>query len=118
VVEKAIASEGGGELATRRAMAFGRALSAHYNKLRAEPGAYGRIGLAELFEMREECLREFGFNDVYRWGKEQKGRRGPCVDPFASSRASSASTAPSLTLIPLGFSASCRDRVKPFIRIP
>lgn len=68
VVEKAIASEGGGELVTRRAMAFSRALSAHLHKLSGEPGAYGRLGLAELFEMREECLREFGFNDVYRFG--------------------------------------------------
>ena len=38
VVEKAIASEGGGELATRRAMAFGKSFSAHMNKLKVEPG--------------------------------------------------------------------------------
>ena len=38
VVEKAIASEGGGELATRRAMAFGKSFSAHLNKLKVEPG--------------------------------------------------------------------------------
>ncbi len=31
-----------------------------------EPGAYGQLGLSDLFEMREECLREFGFADVYR----------------------------------------------------
>ena len=36
--------------------------------MRIEPGAYGRLGLSDLFEMREECLREFGFSDVYRWG--------------------------------------------------
>ena len=39
-----------------------------------EPGAYGQLGLSDLFEMREECLREFGFADVYR-------RAGP---PFPS----------------------------------
>jgi hypothetical protein len=38
------------------------------SKMRIEPGAYGRLGLSDLFEMREECLREFGFSDVYRWG--------------------------------------------------
>ena len=34
--------------------------------MRTEPGAYGQLGLSDLFEMREECLREFGFSDVYR----------------------------------------------------
>lgn len=51
---------------SRRAAAYGRAMAAHFSKLRAEPNAYGQVGLAELFEMREECLREFGFADVYR----------------------------------------------------
>jgi type II pantothenate kinase len=36
------------------------------HKLKAEPGAYGAFGLAEMFELREECLREFGFRDVYK----------------------------------------------------
>lgn len=43
-----------------------RAFAAHLVKLRAEPGAYGALGLAELFELREECLHEFGFSDAYR----------------------------------------------------
>ena len=51
---------------SRRAAAYGRAMAAHFSKLRTEPNAYGQVGLAELFEMREECLREFGFPDVYR----------------------------------------------------
>ena len=55
--------------ARRRAAAFGRALAGHISKLRAEPSAYGGIGLAELLGMREECLREFGFKDVYRSAK-------------------------------------------------
>lgn len=38
----------------------------HLRRLSAEPGAYGQLGLADLFELREECLREFGFEDVYR----------------------------------------------------
>ena len=32
----------------------------------AEPGAYGNLGLHNVFEMREECLREFGFADAYK----------------------------------------------------
>ena len=54
--------------AQRRAAAFGRAFTGHISKLRATPHAYGELGLADLFEMREECLREFGFDDVYRRG--------------------------------------------------
>ncbi|KAF5825907.1 hypothetical protein DUNSADRAFT_5996, partial [Dunaliella salina] len=65
-VQKAIHSEGGGPIAQRRAAAFGRAFGAHLHKLKAEPGAYGALGLAELFELREECLHEFGFSDAYR----------------------------------------------------
>ena len=57
--------------AQRRAAAFERAFAAHLTKMRNEPGAYGELGLADVFEMREECLREFGFTDVYRCG-------GPC----------------------------------------
>lgn len=72
VMEKAVASEGGGDGPTRRATAFGRAFAAHISKLRAEPGCYGQLGLAELLEMREECLREFGFADVYRLTKERE----------------------------------------------
>lgn len=36
------------------------------SKLRNEPSSYGGTGVAELLGMREECLREFGFKDVYR----------------------------------------------------
>ena len=52
--------------AQRRSAAFGRAFQAHLTKLLAEPGVYGDLGLYEVFEMREECLREFGFADAYR----------------------------------------------------
>jgi type II pantothenate kinase len=37
-----------------------------------DPGAYGKLGLSDLFEMREECLREFGFSDVYRLDKQNE----------------------------------------------
>ncbi|KAL3145762.1 hypothetical protein ABBQ38_015142 [Trebouxia sp. C0009 RCD-2024] len=72
IMAKAVASEGGTADARRRAAAFGRALAAHISKLRAEPSAYGGIGLAELLGMREECLREFAFKDVYRPDKERE----------------------------------------------
>ncbi|XLS43753.1 hypothetical protein HN51_000618, partial [Arachis hypogaea] len=34
-------------------------------RLMEEPAAYGKLGLANLLEMREECLREFQFVDAY-----------------------------------------------------
>ena len=72
VVEKAAASEGHTRDAVRRAASFGRVLRMHLVRLRAEPGAYGQLSLADLFELREECLREFGFDDVYRLDKERE----------------------------------------------
>ena len=52
--------------AKRRASAFRKAFSAQLATLQALSAAYGKIGLGEMFEMREECLREFAFEDVYR----------------------------------------------------
>ncbi|PSC76368.1 Pantothenate kinase 2 isoform B [Micractinium conductrix] len=72
VVEKAAVSEGDTPEAQRRAAACGRALDLHLSRLRSKPGAYGQLGLADLFELREECLREFGFSDVYRKDKERE----------------------------------------------
>ncbi|RWW52310.1 hypothetical protein BHE74_00041277 [Ensete ventricosum] len=36
-----------------------------YCRLMEEPAAYGKLGLAKLLELREECLREFQFMDAY-----------------------------------------------------
>lgn len=72
VVQKAAASENNSAEAIRRAAAFGRAFDLHLTKLRSESGAYGQLGLADLFELREECLREFGFADVYQLDKERE----------------------------------------------
>jgi len=36
-----------------------------------EPAAYGKLGLANLLELREECLREFQFTDAYRSIKQR-----------------------------------------------
>ncbi|XP_027333433.1 pantothenate kinase 2-like isoform X1 [Abrus precatorius] len=65
LVDKAVASEGGTDDAKRRGDAFARAFSAHLARLTEEPAAYGKLGLAKLLEMREECLREFHFFDAY-----------------------------------------------------
>ena len=56
-------------------MAVRRAFAAHLDKMASEPGSYGALGLSDLFEMREECLREFALSDVYRWASGGPGRR-------------------------------------------
>jgi len=65
LVDKAVASEGGTDDAKRRGDAFARAFSSHLARLMEEPAAYGKFGLANLLELREECLREFHFKDAY-----------------------------------------------------
>ncbi|KAJ6875507.1 pantothenate kinase 2-like [Populus alba x Populus x berolinensis] len=72
LVDKAVASEGGTDDAKRRGDAFARAFSAHLARLMEEPAAYGKLGLANLLELREECLREFQFVDVYRSIKQRE----------------------------------------------
>lgn len=41
------------------------------SRLLEEPTAYGKLGLANLLELREECLREFQFIDTYRSIKQR-----------------------------------------------
>uniref|UniRef100_A0A0R0H094 Pantothenate kinase 2 n=1 Tax=Glycine max TaxID=3847 RepID=A0A0R0H094_SOYBN len=91
LVDKAVASEGGTDDAKRRGDAFARAFSAHlarscqicYNNfgLMEEPSAYGKLGLANLLEMREECLREFQFADAYRSIKQRENEASLAVLP-------------------------------------
>ncbi|CAI7812985.1 unnamed protein product, partial [Closterium sp. NIES-53] len=69
---QAVGSEGATEDAKRRGDAFALAFRAHLTRLREEPAAYGRLGLATLLEMREECLREFHFFDAYRAVKQRE----------------------------------------------
>lgn len=50
-------------------------------RLREEPAAYGKLGLANLLEMREECLREFHFQDVYLAIKQRENEASMIVLP-------------------------------------
>ncbi|CAI0547252.1 unnamed protein product [Linum tenue] len=81
LVDKAVASEGGTDDAKRRGDAFARAFSAHLARLMEEPAAYGKLGLANLLELREECLREFHFVDVYRTIKQRENEASLAVLP-------------------------------------
>ncbi|XP_010243065.1 PREDICTED: pantothenate kinase 2 isoform X2 [Nelumbo nucifera] len=81
LVDKAVASEGGTDDAKRRGDAFARAFSAHLRRLMEEPAAYGKLGLANLLELREECLREFHFVDAYRSIKQRENEASLAVLP-------------------------------------
>ncbi|XP_057417787.1 pantothenate kinase 2-like [Lotus japonicus] len=81
LVDKAVASEGGTDDAKRRGDAFARAFSAHLVRLMEEPAAYGKLGLANLLEMREECLREFHFVDAYISIKQRENEASLAVLP-------------------------------------
>ncbi|KAH0901038.1 hypothetical protein HID58_040541 [Brassica napus] len=81
LVDTAVASEGGTEDAKRRGDAFARAFSAHLARLMEEPAAYGKLGLANLLELREECLREFQFLDAYRSIKQRENEASLAVLP-------------------------------------
>ncbi|KHG02710.1 hypothetical protein F383_25888 [Gossypium arboreum] len=78
---EAVASEGGTDDAKRRGDAFARAFSAHLARLMEEPAAYGKLGLANLLELREECLREFQFLDAYRSIKQRENEVSLAVLP-------------------------------------
>ena len=67
--------------AIERGEAFRSVFSAHLDRLREEPAAYGKIGLSGLFEMREECLRAFGFKDAYFDVKRQENAAALAVLP-------------------------------------
>ncbi|KAG6753098.1 hypothetical protein POTOM_043142 [Populus tomentosa] len=81
LVDKAVASEGRTDDSKRRGDAFARAFSAHLARLMEEPAAYGKLGLANLLELREECLREFQFVDAYRSIKQRENEASLAVLP-------------------------------------
>nr|GMD82635.1 plasma membrane ATPase 1-like [Ipomoea batatas] len=55
-----------------------------FTKLRGlmeEPAAYGKLGLADILELREECLREFHFFDAYKSIKQRENEASLAVLP-------------------------------------
>ncbi|CAL5387052.1 unnamed protein product [Camellia sinensis] len=49
--------------------------------LMEDPAAYGKLGLANLLELREDCLREFYFADAYRSIKQRENEASLAVLP-------------------------------------
>lgn len=75
VMEKAAASQGNTKEAIERATLFGQSLDAclsRYRSHRSQSSTVDRVELSDLFEVREELLREAGFEDVYRMDKQRE----------------------------------------------
>ncbi|KAI3808830.1 hypothetical protein L1987_24792 [Smallanthus sonchifolius] len=82
LVDKAVPSEGGTYDARRKGNAFAQAFSAHLARLMEEGAAYGKLGLANLLELREECLREFNFFDAYTTIKQREKEASLAILPY------------------------------------
>ena len=73
VMEKAASSQGNTKEAMERAGVFGQSLDACLSRYRChQSSAVDRVELSNLFEIREELLREAGFEDVYRLDKQRE----------------------------------------------
>eukprot|EP00055_Hartaetosiga_balthica_P005032 m.14108 g.14108 ORF g.14108 m.14108 type:complete len:808 (+) comp4255_c0_seq1:75-2498(+) len=48
-----------------RANAFRSTFLKHMEILSADPSAYGELSVRNILELRQQCLREFGFIDIY-----------------------------------------------------
>ena len=81
LVARCLANDTSSDDVQERANSFNNVFKAHLSRLREEPAAYGRIGLADLFEMREECLRFFNFHDLYVDVKKQENESALLVLP-------------------------------------
>jgi len=65
LLEKAVNSQGGTEDAQVRANECSDLMSQHAQRLIADPFAYGELSFPFILELREQCLRECGFDHVY-----------------------------------------------------
>jgi type II pantothenate kinase len=53
------------EDAQERATKFAKIFRSHLSKLKEEPNAYGILSIRSLLALRESCLREVGFPDIF-----------------------------------------------------
>ncbi|KAJ3002797.1 UNVERIFIED_CONTAM: Pantothenate kinase 4, partial [Siphonaria sp. JEL0065] len=60
--------------AANRAAAFETIFRDHLQRLGKEPNAYGRLSIRSLLDLREQCLREMGFNDIFETIKNNENQ--------------------------------------------
>jgi bifunctional damage-control phosphatase, subfamily II, fusion protein len=56
--------------AESRAHSFEEMYRQHLQELRLKPKAYGALSVRSLLNLREQCLRQMGFNDIFHTVKE------------------------------------------------
>ncbi|KAI9099415.1 fumble-domain-containing protein [Phlyctochytrium arcticum] len=56
----------------RRASSFEAMYRDHLARLRREPNAYGLLSIRGLLDLREQCLREMGFTDIFEHVKKEE----------------------------------------------
>ncbi|KAJ3107969.1 hypothetical protein HDU97_002549 [Phlyctochytrium planicorne] len=70
LVDMVIEWQGGSEQAKGRASSFESMYRDHLQRLRKEPTAYGVLSVRSLLNLREQCLREMGFVDIFEGVKK------------------------------------------------
>ncbi|KAJ3229620.1 hypothetical protein HDU81_005217 [Chytriomyces hyalinus] len=65
LVQLVLKWQGHTENASARAAGFESIFKDHLQRLRKEPNAYGTLSIRSLLNLREQCLREMGFNDIF-----------------------------------------------------
>ncbi|KAJ3296136.1 hypothetical protein HK104_001944 [Borealophlyctis nickersoniae] len=72
LVEMALQWKGDQHDSRNRASSFENMYRDHLQRLRVEPKAYGALSIRSLLNLREQCLREMGFGDMFEGVKKQE----------------------------------------------
>lgn len=64
-----------------RADAFRKTFLQHLAVLRSDPSAYGELSVRSILELRQQCLREFHFPDIYIAVKHEENEAALAVLP-------------------------------------
>ncbi|TPX30562.1 pantothenate kinase [Synchytrium microbalum] len=72
LIELALEWQGHQEDSKQRAATFETMYRAHLQRLRKEPSMYGVMTIRSLLDLREQCLHEMGFRDIFEGIKKQE----------------------------------------------
>ncbi|KAJ3118657.1 hypothetical protein HDU96_010641 [Phlyctochytrium bullatum] len=81
LVEMVIEWQGATESSKSRASTFENMYRDHLQRLRKEPNAYGILSVRSLLNLREQCLREMGFVDIFEGVKKAENEAALSILP-------------------------------------
>ncbi|KAJ3213487.1 hypothetical protein HDU67_002821 [Dinochytrium kinnereticum] len=81
LVEMVIEWQGSSESSKTRASSFENMYRDHLQRLRKEPNAYGPLSVRSLLNLREQCLREMGFVDIFEGVKKAENATALSILP-------------------------------------